>query len=67
MKALEFSMTKNERLGKYDLKHNNFSEPGLLKLTEILKTTPHVNDIEVPDKLGPDAENAKETFDAFRK
>jgi len=36
MKALEFSMTKNERLGKYDLKHNNFSEPGKYKpLTEV--------------------------------
>lgn len=26
MKAIEFCMTKNERLGKYDLRYNNIGE-----------------------------------------
>ena len=46
MKALEFSLTKSERLGKTDLKHNNYSELGLGKVTEILKTNPHPNFIK---------------------
>lgn len=28
MKALEFCMKKNDRLGKYDLKYNNIGEQG---------------------------------------
>ena len=43
MKALEISMTKSERLGKYDFKHDNYSEHGLGRVTEILKTMSHTN------------------------
>ena len=28
MKAIEFCMTKNDKLGKYDLKYNNIGENG---------------------------------------
>lgn len=65
MKALEFCMTKNDKLGKYDLKYNNIGEQGLIKLTEILKVNTHVHDVEVPDKV--ENVDEKEVFDAFRK
>jgi len=66
MKALEFCMSKNDKLGKYDLKYNNIGEQGkfllrplsncvlllgLIKLTEILKTQNHVHDVEIPEKI----------------
>lgn len=58
-------MTKNDKLGKYDLKYNNIGEQGLIKLTEILKVNTHVHDVEVPDKV--ENVDEKEVFDAFRK
>jgi len=58
-------MTKNDKLGKYDLKYNNIGEQGLIKLTEILKVCTHVHDVEVPEKV--ENVDEKEVFDAFRK
>ena len=44
---------------------------GLVKLTEILKNNPHVNEVEVPEKVGgfeeKEVSEAKEIFEAFRK
>ena len=44
---------------------------GLVRLTEILKNNTHVNEVEVPEKVGgfeeKDAAEAKEIFEAFRK
>jgi len=65
MKAIEFCMRKNERLGKYDFKFNNIGEQGLIKLTEILKNQPHVSEVEVPEKV--ESVEEKEVFEAFRK
>jgi len=65
MKAIEFCMTKNDKLGKYDLKYNNIGENGLVKLTDILSRCNHVHDVEVPEKVENVEE--KEIFDAFRK
>lgn len=35
--ALEFCMTRNKKLAKYDLKHNNITDDGVDRLCEILE------------------------------
>lgn len=39
MKALEFCMQKNDKLGKYDLKYNNISEQGKWMLSVAVTVT----------------------------
>jgi len=65
MKALEFCMGKNDRLGKYDLKYNNIGSEGLVKLTDILRQYNHVFDVEIPERV--EGLEEKESFEAFRK
>lgn len=65
MKALKFCMSKNERLGKYDLKYNIFSEKGIQELTGFLVECKHVNDIEIPEKV--ESSEGKQIFEDFRK
>lgn len=45
MECLQLSMTKNEVLARYDLKHNSMSDEGIEMLCEILGKANHVQGI----------------------
>ena len=42
LSVLENCMKTNQTLAKYDIKHNEIDEAGIVKLTEVLKVAPHV-------------------------
>lgn len=59
---VEFCMSKNKNLGKYDFKYNTISDAGLQRLTVILTTeAPHVFEVDIPEKV-----EEKTTFEEFR-
>ncbi len=47
--AFEFCMTENTKLCKYDLKHNNITDNGVERLAVIIKSAPHVFEVEVSE------------------
>jgi hypothetical protein len=61
MEALKGCMTKNKRLGRYDLKYNNFGDEAILQLAELLgEGANHVYEIEISERI------QKTTLEEFR-
>ena len=42
LEAMKLAMTRNELLGKYDLKHNSVSDEGIEEICKILGEAKHV-------------------------
>lgn len=49
MEALHNCMSKNKVLANYDLKHNNLTDEGVLKIVATLKESKHVSMVEISE------------------
>ena len=62
MEAFERCMSKNKTLGRYDIKHNNITDDGVMFFVGILpEKANHVFEIEISERI------KKETLAEFRE
>lgn len=59
--AIQGCWRKNKNLGRYDIRHNTFTDYGVEKLTVFLEESNHVFEVEISERV------KKETLELFRE
>ena len=62
LESIKYAWTKNTHLGKYDFRFNALYDSGVEQLTEYMSVAPHVNDVEISERV-----KSKDVVEKFKE